>query len=51
MNTAEVLRIKTIGTPRGRTCPGGGSVREEGRAAPLSSRADRSGAHMCSFSS
>lgn len=32
----RIIRLKTILIPRGRTCTGGGSVREEGRAAPLS---------------
>lgn len=35
----RTVRMKTIITPRGRTCTGGGSVREEGRVAPFSARA------------
>lgn len=43
----RIIRMKTIITPRGRTCTGGGSVREEGRAAPLSARAQTGAALRC----
>jgi len=35
----RIIRMKNITIPRGRTCTRGGSVCEEGRAAPLSARA------------
>ncbi len=42
-----MIRMKTVITPRGCTCTGGGSVREEGRAAPLSARAQTGAALRC----
>lgn len=48
MMMIRIIRLKTIITPRGRTCStGGGSVREEGRAAPLTARAQTRAALRC----